>query len=153
MQNTITQVEEQLALAVINKVNKNVYNEASEVIAEKDRQEQDRQLTNALLIFYSLVVPLQAKQVMQHRSQQYGKPGTFAVDATVRHGLFGDDLDAVADRLDALVPQMRHKAADETVDLAAVRASKAGLTSQNDAVGPVGLEPTTYGLKVRSSAN
>lgn len=25
------------------------------------------------------------------------------------------------------------------------------LTCDNDAVGPVGLEPTTYGLKVRSS--
>ena len=86
LHNTITQVEEQLALAVINKVDKNVYDETSEVIAEQDREEQERELTNALLVFYSLVVPLQAKQVMQQRSQQYGKPGTFAVDAHCASG-------------------------------------------------------------------
>jgi hypothetical protein len=87
LQNTIMQVEEQLALAVISKVDKNVYDETSEVIAEKDRKEQDRQLINALLVFYSLVVPLQAQQIMQRRSQQYGKPGTFSVDRTVRQAI------------------------------------------------------------------
>jgi hypothetical protein len=56
LQNTISQVEEQLALAVINEVDKNVYDETSEVIAERDRKEQERQLTTALLVFYSLVV-------------------------------------------------------------------------------------------------
>jgi hypothetical protein len=87
LQNTISQVEEQLALAVINKVNKNIYDETSEVIADRDRKEQERELTTALLVFYSLVVPLQAKQVMQQRSQQYGKPGTFSVDRAVRQAI------------------------------------------------------------------
>jgi hypothetical protein len=87
LHNTIEQVEEQLALAVINKVDKNVYDETSEVIAERDRKEQERQLSNALLVFYSLVVPLQAQSVMQRRSQQYGKPGTFAFDAAVRQAI------------------------------------------------------------------
>jgi len=76
-----------------------------------------------------------------------------AMTLDVYAGLFGDDLDSVADRLDSLVPQMRHKAQETIVDLAEVRASKLPLTRRNDAVGPVGLEPTTYGLKVRSSAN
>jgi hypothetical protein len=93
LQNTISQVEEQLALAVINKLDKNVYDETSEVIAERDRKEQERQLTTTLLVFYSLVVPLQAKQVMQRRSQQYGKPGTFAV---VAEGDISRIADAVA---------------------------------------------------------
>jgi hypothetical protein len=53
-----------------------------------------------------------------------------AMTLDVYAGLFGDDLDSVADRLDALVPQMRHKAADGTVDLAAVRASKLPLTRE-----------------------
>jgi hypothetical protein len=89
LHNTITQVEEQLALAVINKVDRNVYDQTSEVIAERDRKEQDRQLTNALLVFFSLAVPLQAQSVMQRRSQQYGKPGTFAFDAAVRQAIDG----------------------------------------------------------------
>jgi integrase len=76
-----------------------------------------------------------------------------AMTLDVYAGLFGDDLDSVADRLDSLVPQMRHKAQEMPVDLAVVRASKARLTREDTIVGPVGLEPTTYGLKVRSSAN
>ena len=43
LQNTITQVEEQLALAVINKVDKNIYDGTSDVIAEKDRRKQNQQ--------------------------------------------------------------------------------------------------------------
>jgi hypothetical protein len=107
LQNTIAQVEEQLALAVINKVDKNVYDETSEVIAEKDRKEQDRQLTNALLVFYSLVVPLQAKQVMQQRSQQYGKPGTFAVDATVRQAIDQASTKAADSHIETILEDLR----------------------------------------------
>jgi hypothetical protein len=74
---------------------------------------------------------------------------TFGVYA----GLFEDDLDSVAERLEALTPQRRHKATDNVVDPDEARARKPHLTTENSAVGPVGLEPTTYGLKVRSSAN
>jgi hypothetical protein len=76
-----------------------------------------------------------------------------AMTLDVYAGLFGDDLDSVADRLDSLVPQMRHKASDTVVNLAEERGRKPPLTRENTLVGPVGLEPTTYGLKVRSSAN
>ena len=76
-----------------------------------------------------------------------------AMTLDVYAGLFGDDLDSVADRLDALVPQMRHKADDTVVNLADAKARKPHLTRRNITVGPEGLEPSTYGLKVRSSAN
>ena len=76
-----------------------------------------------------------------------------AMTLDVYAGLFEDDLDSVADRLDALAPQRRHKAQETITDLDEARERKALLTRENDAVGPVGLEPTTYGLKVRSSAN
>jgi hypothetical protein len=65
-------------------VDKNIYDGTSDVIAEKDRRKQNQKDTNALLALYRLVVPLQAQSVMQRRSQQYGKLGTFAVDAAVR---------------------------------------------------------------------
>jgi integrase len=76
-----------------------------------------------------------------------------AMTLDVYAGLFEDDLDSVAERLDSLTPQRRHKATDNVVDLDEARAGKQLLTRENDPVGPVGLEPTTYGLKVRSSAN
>ena len=76
-----------------------------------------------------------------------------AMTLDVNAGLFAVDLDCVADRLDSLVPQPRHTADDTVVNLADVRGRKPDLTRQNSLVGPEGLEPSTYGLKVRSSAN
>jgi hypothetical protein len=76
-----------------------------------------------------------------------------AMTLDVYAGLFEDDLDSVADRLDSLTPRRRHKAADNVVDLDDARAKKPHLTRENSTVGPEGLEPSTYGLKVRSSAN
>jgi hypothetical protein len=87
LHNSVEQVEEQVALAVIAKVAKNAYDEASDVISNKDKEEQRRELFNALLVFFSLVVPLQAKSVMQSRMKQYGKAGTFTTDAAVRKDL------------------------------------------------------------------
>jgi hypothetical protein len=68
-----------------------------------------------------------------------------AITLDVYAGLFADDLDSVADRLDSLVPQMRHKGTDNVIDLPDARVGKLHLTRQNTSVGPVGLEPTTYG--------
>jgi hypothetical protein len=76
-----------------------------------------------------------------------------AMTLDVYAGLFADDLDGLADKLDILVSQACHAAEGSVVNLDAARAEKQGLTRQDDAVGPVGLEPTTRGLKVRSSAN
>jgi hypothetical protein len=107
LHNTVEQVEEQLALAVINKVDKNIYDETSEVIADRDRKEQERQLTTALLVFYSLVVPLQAQSVMQRRSQQYGKPGTFAVDAAVRQAIDDASTRAADSHVETILEDLR----------------------------------------------
>jgi hypothetical protein len=76
-----------------------------------------------------------------------------AMTLDVYAGLFGDDLDSVADRLDSLVPQMRHSAEYQVVNLDQARARKPLLTRTNEVVGPVGLEPTTYGLKVLFSTD
>lgn len=57
---TISQIEEQVALTVLSKVAKNTYDDASDVIGPKDQSRQERALFNALIVFYSLLVPLQA---------------------------------------------------------------------------------------------
>ena len=66
-----------------------------------------------------------------------------AMTLDVYAGLFADDLDAVADRLDALVPQMRHQGAKVVLDLAEARARKGLLTRENPLVGPVVTGCTT----------
>jgi integrase-like protein len=83
-----------------------------------------------------------------------------AMTLDVYAGLFPDDLDAVADSLDALVPQMCHNAVvlpgqerGETLGARPRTASDLRKLSGLKLVGPVGIEPTTRGLKVRCSAS
>jgi len=80
-----------------------------------------------------------------------------AMTLDVYAGLFTDDLDSVAERLDAAAAQSRADSlrTADVLSLAEARTKKAsqGADLHKDVVGPVGLEPTTYGLKVRSSTN
>jgi site-specific recombinase XerD len=80
-----------------------------------------------------------------------------AMTLDVYAGLFTDDLDSVAERLDAAAAQSRADSlrTADVLSLAEARTKKAsqGADQHKRVVGPVGLEPTTYGLKVRSSTN
>jgi integrase len=124
---------------------KNVFDPACQAAGIEGLRPHDLRHTAASLAIQSGANVKVVQQMLGHASA--------AMTLDVYAGLFGDDLDSVADRLDSLVPQMRHDAENEVVDLAKVRARKPALTRPNTSVGPEGLEPSTYGLKVRSSAN
>ena len=71
-------------------------------------------------------------------------------------GLFADGLDSVARRLDELVrdvPQMCHTEPKSSTIGSGTTPPKHLSLCVLRLVGPVGLEPTTRGLKVRCSAN
>ena len=75
-----------------------------------------------------------------------------AMTLDVYSGLFDDDLTALADRMDAAA-----RAADGRVWAPCGRGLRSNdrkrANVQVIAVGPVGIEPTTRGLKVRCSAS
>ncbi len=129
----------------LNNWRKKVFDPACETTGLVGLRPHDLRHTAASLAIQSGANVKVVQQMLGHASA--------AMTLDVYAGLFEDDLDSVADRLDSLTPQRRHKAADNVVDLDEVEAGKPHVTRENDAVGPVGLEPTTYGLKVRSSAN
>jgi hypothetical protein len=107
LMNTIQQIEEQVALAVLSKLTKNVYDDSSDVITDDDREEHQRQLFNAMLVFLSLYVPLQAQAAMKQRSQQYGKPGTFTVDTPVRKAVDQAATKAADSHIGTIVEDLR----------------------------------------------
>jgi len=80
-----------------------------------------------------------------------------AMTLDVYTGLFADDLDSVAERLDVAAAQSRADSlrTADVLTLAEARSKRAsqGVDLRKHVVGPVGLEPTTYGLKVRCSTN
>ena len=75
-----------------------------------------------------------------------------AMTLDVYAGLFGDDLDAVAASLDSLVRQVCD-GGPESEDRDLGDSDEQASDLHTYVVGPVGLEPTTSGLKVRCSAN
>jgi integrase len=95
---------------------KNVFDPACQVAAIEGLRPHDLRHTAASLAIQSGANVKVVQQMLGHASA--------AMTLDVYAGLFGDDLDSVADRLDALVPQMRHKAQETIADLAEVRASK-----------------------------
>jgi integrase len=75
-----------------------------------------------------------------------------AMTPDVYSGLFDDDLTALADRMDAAA-QAATEARVGAMWRRARTKSRREANAQVSAVGPVGIEPTTRGLKVRCSAN
>jgi integrase len=96
---------------------KNVFDPACQAAGIEVLRPHDLRHTAASLAIRSGANVKVVQQMLGHASA--------AMTLDVYAGLFGDDLDSVADRLDSLVPPMRHKAQDTVVDLAEVRASKA----------------------------
>ena len=76
-----------------------------------------------------------------------------AMTLDVYTGLFADDLDSVAERLDVAAAQSRADAlrTADVLTLAEARSMRAtqGADLRKRGVGPVGFEPMTYGLKER----
>ena len=76
-----------------------------------------------------------------------------AATLDVYTGLFAGDPESVAERLDLAAAQSRADSlrTANVVTLAEARSKRAsqGADLHKHRVGPVGLEPTTYGLKVR----
>jgi hypothetical protein len=69
-----------------------------------------------------------------------------AMTLDVYAGLFEDDLDSVAETLDSLTPQRRHKAADNVVDLDEARAKKPPSDKGERYCGPRGTR--THNLRI-----
>ena len=70
--------------------------------------------------------------------------------------LFAEDLDSVAERLDVAAAQSRADSlrTADVLTLAEVRSKRAsqGADLRKRGVGPVGLEPTTYGIRGATQA-
>ena len=76
-----------------------------------------------------------------------------AMTLDIYAGLFDDDLDAVADRLDEAAARARADSVRTAPEVVPLQSGVLALSPARTLVGPVGLEPTTRGLKVRCSTH
>jgi hypothetical protein len=85
LQNSIVNIDNQLLMAVANKVGatKNDFEQEDDIITKKDRKEAERELNTALIAFYGIIIPLFAYNVLSKRLEETGLTGTFSVTPDV----------------------------------------------------------------------
>jgi hypothetical protein len=85
LQNSIVNIDNQLLMAVANKVGAttNDFEQEDDIITKKDRKEAERELNTALIAFYGIIIPLFAYNVLSKRLEQTGLTGTFNVTPDV----------------------------------------------------------------------
>lgn len=84
LQNAIVNIEEQVSLAVLNKVAKNAFEEQSDIISDRERQDFIDELALAIATFYGVILPTFAKTTMNRRAAEFGLFGNFKLNNDVK---------------------------------------------------------------------
>ena len=86
LQNAVVNIEEQLTLAVLNKVTKNNYKTESDIIDPQAKKEALNDLELVIAAFYGIIIPLYASTVLSRRTKEFGMTASFKLDpATKRY--------------------------------------------------------------------
>jgi hypothetical protein len=82
LQNAIINIEEELVLAVLNKVT-NAFEDKRQIVNEEDKNKAEAELAKLLAVFYLIIVPMQARTIISRRISEFGMMGTFELTAEV----------------------------------------------------------------------
>lgn len=82
LKNAIVNVEQQLAIAVINHVRstaKNAFDVVSEIISASQKKDAEREITAVLTSFYGTVFKVEGANQMRSRASEFGMMGSFSI--------------------------------------------------------------------------
>lgn len=79
LENKIANIESRVVSSVINKITKatNAFDNESDVMTQAERRKQERELEEALQMFYLAVIPIFATMSINKRTKEFGLIGTF----------------------------------------------------------------------------
>jgi len=84
LQNAIVNIEGRVTNSVINKVTKNAFDDESDIINKTDKRESEKELILALAAFYTVIIPLFARQTASKRTAEFGYPAEFKMTPQVK---------------------------------------------------------------------
>lgn len=84
LQNAVVNIEEEVAVAVLNKVTKNQFEEQSDIMSEREKQDFIDELAIVLGGFYGVILPIYAKSTMSRRAAEFGLLGNFKLNNDVK---------------------------------------------------------------------
>lgn len=115
LQNTIVNIEEQVALAVLNKVTKNAFEEQSDIISDREKQDITDELALAIAAFYGVILPTYAKATMSRRAAEFGLFGNFKFNNEVKAYIKRISAKAAESHMNTILEDLRG-AIKETYD-------------------------------------
>lgn len=85
LQSAIVNIDGLLVSAALNSVDhetaQNAFDNSDDVVPEDDQKTVERRLDEALVGFYTVVLPIAGNSTLVRRMQEFGKLGTFSLDA------------------------------------------------------------------------
>lgn len=115
LQNAIVNIEEQVSLAVLNKVTKNAFEEQSDIISEREKQDFIDELALAIATFYGIILPTYAKTTMNRRAAEFGLFGNFKFNSDVKEYIKTISAKAAESHMNTILEDLRG-AIKETYD-------------------------------------
>ena len=79
LKNKVINIEESVVVSVLTKISNNQYEEQSDIIDQKDREQYEKELATALALFYGVMFPLYGASTIQRRLKELGVVGSFKV--------------------------------------------------------------------------
>lgn len=80
LKNSVIHIEKQLVTAAINRVDKNAYEDESDVVSKKEKKHFIEEMALVLATFYTLVFQKQGPETMAERIARFGLVGAFKID-------------------------------------------------------------------------
>lgn len=84
LENAVKNIEKDLTLKVLKKVQKNQFDTEEDIIYKTDRNESEKELTQVLQAFYLVIIPLYGRRFANRRAKEFGKIGTFNTNSDIR---------------------------------------------------------------------
>ena len=109
LQSAIQNIEARVTSAVLDKVfnAKNAFDDESDVIASKDKDQYIGELTVTLSAFYSVIIPIYARSTMAARAKEFGQTAIFKMDADVKKYIKEVSAKAAESHIETIVNDLR----------------------------------------------
>lgn len=107
LQNAIVNIEEQVSLAVLNKVAKNAFEDQSDIIPDSEKKDLTEELALAIGTFYGIILPTYAKATMSRRAAEFGLFGNFKLNNDVKAYIKRISGKAAESHMDTILEDLR----------------------------------------------
>jgi len=84
LENAVINIDARLVASAISKVSKNQYESETDVVNKSDKKDAEEELATALEAFYTLLIPLYARNVLSRRAAEFGDLALFNMNAEVK---------------------------------------------------------------------